>query len=122
VQQLDNRFSTIYAHYVSTLVFVIRHPLCFEMLSISWSLLGEFCRNTLTVEGEGTARDCLSQSRLYDFAWPLMIISAHNTSAMNPSVVRHSPEPIAKGSHEPLKVLVMLPNLHQREIRVASLI
>ena len=61
-------------------------------------------------------------SLLYDFAWPLMITSAHNTSAMNPSVVRHSPEPVAKGSHEPLKVLVMLPTLHQRKIRVASLI
>ncbi|KAG0540979.1 hypothetical protein BDA96_03G456000 [Sorghum bicolor] len=43
----------------------------------------------LTREGEGTARECLSRSGLDD---------SHNTSAMNPSVSRHSPELVGGSS------------------------
>jgi hypothetical protein len=52
----------------------------------------------LTQEGEGTARDCLSRSGLDDSARPLTIIGAHNTSAMDPSVARHSPELVSDSS------------------------
>ena len=52
----------------------------------------------LTQEGQGTARDCLSRSGLDDSARPLTIIGAHNTSAMNPSVARHSPELVGGSS------------------------
>ncbi|CAD6234937.1 unnamed protein product [Miscanthus lutarioriparius] len=43
----------------------------------------------LTREGEGTAHECLSWSGLED---------SHNTSAMNPSVSRHSPELVSGSS------------------------
>ena len=61
--------------------FFIKHQHSFEMLSIAWRWLGEFCRYLLSGEGESTARDCLSRSGLDDSAGPLTITNAHNASA-----------------------------------------
>jgi len=60
---------------------IIKHQHSFEMLSIAWRWLGEFCRYLLSGEGESTARDCLSRSGLDDSAGPLTITNAHNASA-----------------------------------------